>query len=103
MKKFFVCAVVFFALISCKNNITYKVRPLGEGSMIIEQERITGLKTGDTVQLDRDVSYPYHYRIDQHSPERSDTVYIMQYKTSDGDTAGMVISKKVAIIEEIYR
>jgi hypothetical protein len=102
MKKylFFALVIVFFA--SCGKVTTYRLRTVSGGNvMIVEQAKVNGLRVGDTIQLTRDVSYPYDYQIDENKDTRQDTIYLIDYLTSTGDTASMVISKKVARIEAI--
>ncbi len=55
---------------------------------------------GDTVQLSREVSYPYDYKIEENEATRENITYTQRY-LSGGDTMTAVISKRIARIESI--
>lgn len=87
--------------VGCAKKATYRVRVEGEQSMIIEQPKIKGIRVGDTVQLEKDIFYPYEYSINEKTSTRVNVFDYHSYQTSDGDTAGFFIVKKVAVIESI--
>ncbi len=103
MKKYLVFALVIVFFASCGNKVTtYRLRTVSSGNiMIVEQAKVKGLQVGDTVQLSREVFYPYDYKIDENEPGRQDTVYTTRYLRPNGDTASLLISKKIARIEAI--
>lgn len=109
MKSLFlgVAVTLFLATIfsSCDTKQTYRLRALkgDKKIMVITHEEVKGLRKGDTVQLERGLSYPYDWNIKPGAENFSDTLYLERYTSASGDTVAYIVNRATAIIEEVVK